>query len=89
MIVSRAFADFARWQVPVGWGADKDVDVSGLRTAGRSKGRSGCQRRRAAAAFHRQRQALGVAGVARWLGKSVTGDRGSPVTAATTADCAT
>jgi hypothetical protein len=56
MIVSRAFADFARWQVPVGWGADKDVDVSGLRTAGRSKARSGCQRHRAAAAFHRQRQ---------------------------------
>lgn len=83
MIVSRAFADFARWQVPVGWGADKDVDVSGLRTGGRSKGpfwmpTSTAQRLR----FIVNGKALGVAGVARWLGKSVSGDAAASTTTA-------
>jgi len=79
MIVSRAFADFARWKVPVGWGADKSVDASGLRTAGRSRGpfwmrRTTAQRLR----FIANGKALGVAGVARWLGHAASGEAVSP-----------
>jgi hypothetical protein len=75
MIVSRAFANFARWRIPVGWGDDKTADISGLRTAGRSKGPfwmrpATAQRLR----FIFNGRALGVAGVARWLGQAAAGD---------------
>ncbi|WP_287496042.1 hypothetical protein [Pandoraea sp. CB10b_02] len=38
MLISRAFADFARWGVAVGWGDDRQADVRLLPTRGRSKG---------------------------------------------------
>ncbi|MEN3032878.1 hypothetical protein [Chromobacterium amazonense] len=38
MLVSRAFADFARWGVEVGWGAPERVAVALLNPAGRSRG---------------------------------------------------
>ncbi|VVD63627.1 hypothetical protein PEP31012_00233 [Pandoraea eparura] len=38
MLVSRAFSDFARWGVTVGWGDDVQIDARLLPTRGRSKG---------------------------------------------------
>ncbi len=38
MAVSRAFADFARSGVPVGWGSDSTIDPASLATRGRSNG---------------------------------------------------
>jgi hypothetical protein len=38
MLVSRAFADFARWQVVVGWGADRARDPSAANPVHRSRG---------------------------------------------------
>lgn len=35
MLVSRAFADFARWGVAVGWGPDRAAGAAGLNPAGR------------------------------------------------------
>ncbi len=79
MIVSRAFADFARWGIPVGWGTDKAVGISGLRTTSRSRGPfwmpvAAARRLRFAA----DGKALGAAGVARWLGQSPENDAAAP-----------
>ncbi|WP_150669649.1 hypothetical protein [Pandoraea anhela] len=38
MLISRAFSDFARWGVAVGWGDDPHMDVRLLPTRGRGKG---------------------------------------------------
>ncbi|WP_150559741.1 hypothetical protein [Pandoraea bronchicola] len=38
MLISRAFSDFARWGVAVGWGDDRHADVRLLPTRGRGKG---------------------------------------------------
>lgn len=38
MLVSRAFADFSRWGVPVGWGPDRSAGVAHLNPARRSRG---------------------------------------------------
>ncbi|GLC91628.1 hypothetical protein Tamer19_10360 [Cupriavidus sp. TA19] len=38
MLVSRAFADFARWGVAVGWGADRQRDPATANPAQRSRG---------------------------------------------------
>ncbi len=38
MLISRAFSDFARWGVAVGWGDDAQADVRLLPTRGRGKG---------------------------------------------------
>jgi hypothetical protein len=38
MLVSRAFADFARWGVPVGWGPDRSAGTAHLNPARRSRG---------------------------------------------------
>ncbi len=38
MLVSRAFADFARWELPVGWGPDRTLAPAWLNPAGRSRG---------------------------------------------------
>ncbi|MFJ2993346.1 hypothetical protein [Pandoraea sp. NPDC087047] len=38
MLISRAFSDFARWGVAVGWGDDRQADVRLLPTRGRGKG---------------------------------------------------
>jgi len=38
MLVSRAFADFRRWQVPVGWGLERGVAPQRLDPARRSQG---------------------------------------------------
>ncbi|WP_052811131.1 hypothetical protein [Pandoraea vervacti] len=38
MLISRAFSDFARWGVAVGWGDDRQMDVRLLPTRGRGKG---------------------------------------------------
>jgi hypothetical protein len=38
MLVSRAYADFARWGVPVGWGPDRSGGTTHLNPAGRSRG---------------------------------------------------
>ncbi|RDK10294.1 hypothetical protein [Cupriavidus lacunae] len=38
MLVSRAFADFTRWQVAVGWGADRERDPAAANPAHRSRG---------------------------------------------------
>ncbi|AKM32571.3 hypothetical protein AB870_05945 [Pandoraea faecigallinarum] len=38
MLVSRAFSDFARWGIAVGWGDDRQMDVRLLPTRGRGKG---------------------------------------------------
>ncbi|MGR9605181.1 hypothetical protein ACU808_09180 [Pandoraea sputorum] len=38
MLISRAFSDFARWDVAVGWGDDRHADVRLLPTRGRGKG---------------------------------------------------
>lgn len=38
MLISRAFADFSRWGVVVGWGNDTGIDVRLLPTRGRGKG---------------------------------------------------
>ncbi|KAI3590859.1 hypothetical protein D9X30_4344 [Cupriavidus sp. U2] len=75
MIVSRAFADFAQWGVPVGWGHDKAIGISALRTDGRSRGpfwmsAATAERLR----FTAHGKPLGTAGVARWLGQSPAGD---------------
>lgn len=79
MIVSRAFGDFAQWRVPVGWGADKGVGISGLRADGRSRGpfwMSAATARRLK--FALDGKPLGPAGVARWLGQAPAGDAASP-----------
>jgi hypothetical protein len=83
MIVSRAFADFARWQIPVGWGPDKAIGLSGLRATGRSRGPFWMP----AAAARRLRftahgKPLGAAGVARWLGQSNARDADAIATGA-------
>ncbi len=69
MLVSRAFGDFARWQIPVGWGTDRDGDPAGANPARRSRGpfwmSAGAARR---LRFRAGGRALGPAGVARWLG---------------------
>lgn len=75
MIVSRAFADFSRWDIAVGWGGDKSVDVTGLRAAGRSRGPfwmtpASARRLR----FVANGKSLGPAGVARWLGQAPAGE---------------
>lgn len=74
MIVSRAFGDFARWHIPVGWGSDRSVGISGLRADGRSRGpfwmpAAAAQRLR----FVADGKPLGPAGVARWLGQAPAG----------------
>ncbi|VVD61664.1 hypothetical protein PCA20602_00139 [Pandoraea capi] len=38
MLISRAFSDFARWGIAVGWGDDRHMDVRLLPTRGRGKG---------------------------------------------------
>ncbi|VVE70654.1 hypothetical protein PPN31119_03696 [Pandoraea pnomenusa] len=38
MLISRAFSDFARWHVAVGWGEDRHADPRLLPTRGRGKG---------------------------------------------------
>ncbi len=38
MLISRAFADFTRWQVRVGWGKDRSVPVDLLALSGRNRG---------------------------------------------------
>lgn len=82
MIVSRAFADFARWGVPVGWGHDKAVGVSALRAEGRSRGpfwMTAATARRLRFVAHGK--ALGTAGVARWLGQAPDGGDAAPAPA--------
>lgn len=78
MIVSRAFADFSRWGVPVGWGHDKAVGISTLRAEGRSRGpfwMSAATARRLR--FAAEGKPLGAAGVARWLGQAPASDAAS------------
>lgn len=79
MMVSRAFADFARWGIAVGWGADKSADIASLAPARRSRGPfwmpvSTARRLR----FTANGRALGVAGVSRWLGQAPSGDPITP-----------
>lgn len=83
MIVSRAFADFARWQIPVGWGPDKSVAVAGLRATGRSRGPfwmplAAARRLR----FTTDGKPLGPAGVARWLGQAPAAGESAPPSSA-------
>ncbi|MGO4413535.1 hypothetical protein AB4Z27_11315 [Cupriavidus sp. KB_39] len=71
MMVSRAFADFARWGVPVGWGGDTSAPIDHLSPARRSRGPfwmppASARRLRFAAGG----KALGATAVARWLGQS-------------------
>lgn len=71
MVVSRAFADYARWGVPVGWGGDPTAPIDGLSPARRSRGpfwMTAASARRLR--FSANGKALGAAGVARWLGQS-------------------
>lgn len=69
MLVSRAFADFARWGIPVGWGVGRDGEPDSANPAGRSRGpfwmTAGTARQ---LRFRAGGRALGPAGVARWLG---------------------
>ncbi|WP_454767144.1 hypothetical protein [Cupriavidus campinensis] len=74
MMISRAFADFARWGVPVGWGGDASADIGGLSPARRSRGpfwMTAASARRLR--FTAGGKSLGAAGVARWLGQSAAG----------------
>ncbi|MFS8973401.1 hypothetical protein PO002_02660 [Cupriavidus necator] len=69
MLVSRAFADFARWDVAVGWGADTRRDPAAANPAQRSRGPFWI----AAASARRLRfiangRSLGPAALARHLG---------------------
>lgn len=72
MVISRAFADFARWGIAAGWGADSTADPTLLNRARRSRGpfwlpeKSARQLR-----FTIAGRAANVAGVARWLGTQV------------------
>ncbi len=68
MMISRAFADFARWGLRVGWGTDPTRDPALLAIGGRSRGPFWL------AAGEAQRlkltlgkQAIGLAGVREWL----------------------
>ncbi|WP_354686450.1 hypothetical protein [Cupriavidus necator] len=69
MLVSRAFADFARWQVPVGWGVDTRRDPATANPAHRSRGPfwiTAADARRLR--FIANGRALGPATLARHLG---------------------
>lgn len=70
MMVSRAFADFARWGVTAGWGHDPDADPATLSRARRSRGPfwlpEACARR---LRFRVGGRGTDLAGVARWLGE--------------------
>ncbi|CAG9168679.1 hypothetical protein CURE108131_09220 [Cupriavidus respiraculi] len=73
MLVSRAFADFARWGVPVGWGPDRGAGVAHLNPARRSRGPFWIE----AAACKRLRFTLGTRpaaddALARFLGPGST-----------------
>ncbi|WP_354677434.1 hypothetical protein [Cupriavidus plantarum] len=71
MIVSRAFGDFARWGIAVGWGHDKAADIATLRADRRSRGpfwMAPATARRLR--FTANGKAMRTAGVARWLGPS-------------------
>jgi len=71
MIVSRAFADFSRWRIPVGWGSDRTLGISALPISHRSRGpfwMSAATARRLR--FTVEGKPLGPAGVARWLGQT-------------------
>ncbi|WP_066742090.1 hypothetical protein [Cupriavidus sp. D384] len=75
MIVSRAFGDFARWGIPVGWGHDKGMGISALRADGRSRGPFWMSAATAGRVrFSAHGKPLGAAGVARWLGRVPAGD---------------
>lgn len=75
MIVSRAFADFGRWGVPVGWGHDKSTGISALRADGRSRGPFWMSAATAGRLrFTAHGKPLGMAGVARWLGQAPAGE---------------
>lgn len=75
MIVSRAFGDFSRWGVPVGWGTDKTIGISALRADGRSRGPFWMSTATAGRLrFAAHGKPLGAAGVARWLGQAPGGD---------------
>ncbi|MFJ1258066.1 hypothetical protein [Cupriavidus sp. CuC1] len=69
MLVSRAFADFARWGVPVGWGPDRGRGIAGLNPARRSRGPfwiepAACKRVR----FTVDGRSAGDAALARFVG---------------------
>ncbi|RZT30787.1 hypothetical protein [Cupriavidus agavae] len=71
MIVSRAFADFARWEVAVGWGSDAGANTASLRANHRSRGpfwMTPATARRLR--FMLDGKPLGPAGLARWLGQA-------------------
>lgn len=71
MLVSRAFADFARWQVAVGWGADARRDPDTANPAHRSRGPfwiTAASARRLRFIVHGR--TVGPAAVARHLGFS-------------------
>jgi hypothetical protein len=75
MIVSRAFGDFSRWGVPVGWGHDKAIGISALRADGRSRGPFWMSAATAGRLrFTAHGKPLGAAGVARWLGQAPAGE---------------
>lgn len=75
MIVSRAYGDFSRWGVPVGWGHDKALGISALRADGRSRGPFWMSAATAGRLrFTAHGKPLGTAGVARWLGQAPAGD---------------
>ncbi|QET04590.1 hypothetical protein FOB72_21015 [Cupriavidus pauculus] len=83
MIVSRAFGDFTRWGVEVGWGHGSDhgsdhrsdrhkaTDIAALRADRRSRGPFWMTRATARQLrFTAHGKALRAAGVARWLGQA-------------------
>lgn len=78
MLVSRAFADFARWQVVVGWGADRQRDPAAANPAQRSRGpfwiTAACARH---LRFVADGRTLGPAALARRLGFP-TGPQAAP-----------
>ncbi|WP_308302966.1 hypothetical protein [Cupriavidus pauculus] len=75
MIVSRAFNDFVRWGVPVGWGHDKAIGISALRADGRSRGPFWMSAATAGRLrFTAHGRPLGATGVARWLGQAPAGE---------------
>ena len=75
MIISRAFGDFSRWGVPVGWGHDRAIGISALRADGRSRGPFWMSAATAGRLrFTAHGKPLGPSGVARWLGQAPTGD---------------
>lgn len=89
MLVSRAFADFARWDIPVGWGPDRSQCAAGLNPAHRSRGPfwitpAACKRLRFTVDGRRAGDAalarfVGPAtGAAQRAGKGGDGNPGSP-----------